>query len=709
MEFKLNLSVRYPPPKSEDNELTPLTTLHQQPDPPAAKPKETVKKPTSTPLELSLSLSPTLNTTHPQPVPSTSTATDPFLNVAFSPVLPSSASVEQDKREKEPTPGITLELDDPGQVEEAHKEDKAVEITIDESDKDDGDQPKEKEVEEQDEATTAKGRTTTVEEDDEEDLSFLLSLDTGETNKEAQRYEDESDFIALEDLSVVDIEELPKNSVAANFPSCDAFSEPLLRLQLLQQPTEHDNILSTLSDNIGDDWHPPQDEVPVNAMQPAVPSLTLDPKGDIPVTTENTYGPASSLSIATVVDDSIRLSSSYAASLARVDMLILLAPCGFRDRPSLSLETRWNTARTLLNSMQLRRVEALSGLVLRWLRWCEEENVPPEHRFPAQERMVFAWIAGLGGKYSPGYIQQHYQALQFWHHLHLLPFSLDPALRSRIARGSTNLAPKSRDDRRGITVHDMLDIYKYLMNENKGNPEKACRSAAFWAACLFGFFGMARCKDFTLPRRTPYKKATKKNPNAKKVKTFDPDYHTHGGCFTFFKGSSKFPPVVKVMIPYDKVRKRKGDHIQIAEQADFHPCLDPVFAFAEHLRMNKPTANDPAFSFYGDNGKRMFLTRSFFIQHIRDALSAAGRDSNVHGHSFRIGGANFYKLAGVDPELIKCTARWRASASYQRYQREKERTARTLMANLRFEMEDEDKLEEEEGDKDDDEGDEEDE
>ena len=61
------------------------------------------------------------------------------------------------------------------------------------------------------------------------------------------------------------------------------------------------------------------------------------------------------------------------------------------------------------------------------------------------------------------------------------------------------------------------------------------------------------------------------------------------------------------------------------------------------------------------------LTREQLVQHVRQALKAAGMDTEGYtGHSFRIGTATTAALSGVEDSVIKMLGRWESEA-YQRY------------------------------------------
>ncbi|GAA5918985.1 hypothetical protein JCM1841_002673 [Sporobolomyces salmonicolor] len=441
-------------------------------------------------------------------------------------------------------------------------------------------------------------------------------------------------------------------------------------------------------------WRPPKDAETLNRKQVLPLDLERAAGGDIVVDAGPEFP---TYSVATIPDDDIRLSSAYAKTVDRVDLMVMLAPSGYEGGKWFDLENRWNALNTVINSVQRDVLESNATLIVRYLEWCERNRIAPRERFPADPKTVLRWVAELGsGKWSPSYVRKHFNAVEMWHQVHFLPLDVDDKIKSRVLKGATRLAPMAREERRGITISDIVCVIEYFRGEANKDPKLGHRNLALVAAILMLFFGMGRSKDACLDRRTPFKRSTKKRRNTRastqrlgrspsdthKTQTFDPKYDMTGASFTFHPATDELPAIVTAQLPFDKAKHRKGAKLQMAEQTAIDVDLDPVRAVANHLRANQPTANDPAFSFIGADGKtRVWLTKSFFRRKINEALEADGREK-IHLHSFRIGGANFYVMAGANAEIVRAMGRWASFDVFTRYLRHKTVYARKFLANI---------------------------
>jgi hypothetical protein len=519
----------------------------------------------------------------------------------------------------------------------------------------------------------------------------------------------------LDDLDVPGTpEELPEElRQALEKPEeyLDSWSERIM--DELAGRMESASSLSSEGKGAKTSWKVPEGVEAVNRKQLLPPNLENPNSHDILVSVDNDF---STYSLATEPNDIIRLSSDYAKTVDRQYLLLYLAPRNFQQNKTFSLENRWKAANTLLNSVQREVLNSNGLLVIRWLEWCERENVQLEDCFPAKAEFVSRWVAELGGSYSPSYVRKHFNAIEMWHRIHFIQFQVDPSLKAMILKGTTRIAPAPRDQRRGITISDMLWIIQELQKESEKDKRKIPRNLAIQAAMVLLFFGMGRSKDACLDRRTKYKALSKDQkrqiaaakaigqqpPVFEQILTFDPKYDMTASSFTFFKPSSTMPALVSAQLPFDKAKHKEGVKLQLAEQIAISPELDPVRNIKRHLLTNKVTSEDPAFSYLGDNGRRVWLTKSFFRKRINEALDE-GKRPRISLHTFRIGGANFYTMAGVNPEIGRAIGRWAGKEVFQRYLRNKEKTARKFLANIEQTNGADDELEEESSDEEDEE------
>lgn len=103
--------------------------------------------------------------------------------------------------------------------------------------------------------------------------------------------------------------------------------------------------ISTDAQGPDSDWRPPEGNDAPNRLQPSMPDLEGSLDGGIIVAPSclPTYAAG------VLWDDQLRLTAAHARSLPREERLIFLAPAGFAHQPPLSLKSRWQTARVMLN------------------------------------------------------------------------------------------------------------------------------------------------------------------------------------------------------------------------------------------------------------------------------------------------------------------------------------------------------------------------
>ncbi|GAA5832050.1 hypothetical protein JCM11251_002800 [Rhodosporidiobolus azoricus] len=453
-------------------------------------------------------------------------------------------------------------------------------------------------------------------------------------------------------------------------------------------------------------FEPPADGAPATRQHLALPDLQETANGDISV--EGSDG-LRTFAAAVERDVEKRLSHAYANSLPRDLVLLMLAPFDFeKTGQPATFRTRWMRAHAMLNSMQRGSLQTYGLAVVRYLAFCEDEHVPISRRFPAEPQTIYDWFNVIAHSYSAKYAKRHIHAILFWHRLHYIVPPTDQSILQQLFKGADTLAGPPKDPRRDATVHDIIAINEQLDIVAEEMPVETNMVIAVKAAVLLLFFGMCRLKDVTVKRQKDSKpraetggatKATERNkaadyfgssqPPTKRKKTmqrqhlvaFDHKYDPSGSSFKFYQRTEKKAALVRYHLPWCKKRKEKGAYRYVAEQLTLGNQAEPVAAIARHVRVNKPAAWEPAFSFYGRTGQRVKLTRAYFIDLINVCLKKANRPP-LQGHAFRSGGDNFYKLAGVDSEVIKASADWSGSKSHLLYQRHLEDTAATFTSNM---------------------------
>ncbi|BGP18951.1 hypothetical protein JCM10213v2_007031 [Rhodosporidiobolus nylandii] len=423
----------------------------------------------------------------------------------------------------------------------------------------------------------------------------------------------------------------------------------------------------------------PEDGGISNRHQAAVPPLDASRDGDISLASLSGF-PTFAADVEP--DPKKRLTSKYIDKFARDEVLVFLAPADYEEGRLWSLRTRWMMCHAVINSVQRRCLAAYALMVLRFIIFCEEENIPPEERFPAASEVILAWTAVLVHEYSPSYARTHLNALQFLYKLHRRTFPVGSDELKTYYRGGDTALGKTMDERRPAVPDDLSKIMQHWFQQAGQDDHDFRRSICLSAALNVGFFGMCRRKDITVDRQKDQRpRAAKKKdgePAKKKRrivsskvprKAFDPKYDASGASFKFTKGSAKTPRVLLFHLPWCKKKKSKGATRYIPEQTKLGDFCNPLRMVRWHLAVNKPTSDEFAFSWTGRDGvSRMKLTAAFFKHRMDEACKAVGIPP-ILGHALRCGGKTFYEMSGVSTPLVMIHGDWSTTKSFKRYQR----------------------------------------
>ncbi|KAK4695034.1 hypothetical protein P7C70_g8631, partial [Phenoliferia sp. Uapishka_3] len=366
------------------------------------------------------------------------------------------------------------------------------------------------------------------------------------------------------------------------------------------------------------------------------------------------------------LDHSRRLSFAFAKSISRATRLSFLTPVPPPVSSGSPLHQFSDTVKLkhqqlLYRSILKSGVEAHAGRVLRYLGFCEEEGIPVEDVFPARPENVLMFLSTLGGLLRVPTIGAYANSIRWWHTIHGLPFQMDEEHFRVLKQGLAQVQPGPNEPRPPVSTLDLILLRDGLRrdvadpNHILEQPEADC----IWAAATAAFHGMARSCDVTLGKQG----------------SFDRNFDLSARDVRFYQASDKFAEHVTLTLPFDKVKRRKGALLYLMRQAS-DPRLDPVQAMAAHFASNDLQEKDTfAFSFIATRDSRtvpkgglVTLTNSYFIKTVNAYLVAGGR-SRIWGHSFRIGGATMYLLAGKHIDSIRVIGRWSSNA-FDRYWRD---------------------------------------
>ena len=132
-------------------------------------------------------------------------------------------------------------------------------------------------------------------------------------------------------------------------------------------------------------------------------------------------------------------------------------------------------------------------------------------------------------------------------------------------------------------------------------------------------------------------------------------------------------------IPWTKATRERVANVILTAHSD---CLCPCAAVLNHFMVNNniPPGSEPLFSYKLPDGRHHPLTKQDFLSFVNKIWSDAGL-LHINGHSFRIGSAVEFLLAGVPPEVVAAIGGWTSLAFLLYWRRLKEilpmSTART--------------------------------
>ncbi|KAK4698756.1 hypothetical protein P7C70_g7511, partial [Phenoliferia sp. Uapishka_3] len=377
-------------------------------------------------------------------------------------------------------------------------------------------------------------------------------------------------------------------------------------------------------------------------------------------------------------DHTKRLSYAFAKSLSRATRLSYLTPVPtpgaavpFEFSPAIKLKRQQLLYRSIIKS----GVEAHAGCVLRYIGFCEAQRIPASRIFPAEPDIVLTFLSSMGGSLRTATIRAYANSIRFWHTIHGESLSIDDEHFRVLKQGLTQVQPSPKDPRPPVYTDDLFAVKDGLDRDvrDPGSTLDQGEADCIWAAATGAFYGMARSGDVT----------------TKKQGLWEPESDLTVGDVKFYEPSAAAPAHVTLSLPFDKVKKRAGAVLYLVRQATL-PRLDPVHAMAAHFETNR-LVGEKAFAFSyratrdsktAKAGSLITLTSSHFTKTINKYLALAGKH-RIWGHSFRIGGATMYLLAGKDIDYIRNIGRWSSNA-FDRYWRDIKTIAANNLADAEY-------------------------
>ena len=276
----------------------------------------------------------------------------------------------------------------------------------------------------------------------------------------------------------------------------------------------------------------------------------------------------------------------------------------------------------------------------RFIRFCQSQYQSP---LPASEHVLCSFVSHLadeGLKHRS--IKTYMSGIRYYH---IRSGHSDPFQGAQMPRLEYVIKGVKRHQAKvGASSRTRLPITPSLLRELQkvwslaGSTPDA---KMIWAACCLCFFGFLRAGEMTVPSDGE----------------FDPSVHL---CLSDVAlDDNRRPSLLRVTIKQSKTDPfRKGVSIFVGRTGT---QLCPVAALLNYL-CSRGTASGPLFVFA--DGR--LLTRSRFVEQVRDGLTKAGVDQARYcGHSFRIGAATTAAKKGVEDCIIKILGRWESLAYLQ--------------------------------------------
>ncbi|GAA5964961.1 hypothetical protein JCM10213_006872, partial [Rhodosporidiobolus nylandii] len=181
-------------------------------------------------------------------------------------------------------------------------------------------------------------------------------------------------------------------------------------------------------------------------------------------------------------------------------------------------------------------------------------------------------------------------------------------------------------------------VWEVLDKRGQDKPEESGYYKAVKACSGTNFFGMGRLGEST----------TSANGHSVPAgKSIDEIWLAGQDCsgadFRFERDPETGVKMVTLHLPYTKRTRNKGEDIYVPEQKTVDEKYCPVQAVVEHMEANRPGKEDPSFSYIDRNGRRKWLTSGAVVNTFNEVLQELGKE-RIWGHSFRIGGGNFYTV-----------------------------------------------------------------
>ncbi|KAJ3774000.1 hypothetical protein FB446DRAFT_686865 [Lentinula raphanica] len=279
--------------------------------------------------------------------------------------------------------------------------------------------------------------------------------------------------------------------------------------------------------------------------------------------------------------------------------------------------------------------------ILRFNQFCDSMGVAENLQMPADETLIIGFVGHHMGSRSGSCIKSWLSAIQAWHALAGAPWPTDSKLLKLARKGARIAGTKFRRPQRNpITLAYLLALYSSIDSSDPFH-------SAVWAVACIAFWGCRRLGELTIPSQNG----------------FNPKYHASRSTeFKIARNPDNSFRSISFHIPWTKTTQEEGATIVGTAQTNSLGPFCPVTAVSNYLKANP---NIPSkfslFAYVDSNNRPRNMVKSNFLSFC-DKIWKSKNLENVHGHSFRIGGAVELLLAGVTPEVVAAIGGWTSLA-----------------------------------------------
>jgi len=273
----------------------------------------------------------------------------------------------------------------------------------------------------------------------------------------------------------------------------------------------------------------------------------------------------------------------------------------------------------------------------RFTQFCDQWDIPEPDCMPASYALLSAFIASHIGKQAGATIKTWLSGIHGWHAINHAPWYGDDKWVHLCHTVATREGTSHEKPPRPPASLNHLLVLQHALDLSLPFH------AAIWGVALSTFFGCRRLGEITVCN----------------LSCADPIFNVMRSSNIMLRTLPDTTRSMDFHIPWTKSTKERGADVILTARSD---CLCPCAAVLNHFMINNDIpADEPLFSYKLPHGRYRPLTKQDFLSFVNKIWSDASL-LHISGHSFRIGGAVKFLLAGVPPEVIAAIGSWTSLA-----------------------------------------------